>query len=310
MKKYQLLSAAIAAACLSTTAAADTQISANIEINTDAVNKDTTTFDQNGRVEVVTASTKTMGDNFVEGKGVIELTTDGGTSIADVYLKMGNSSWDAQVGRFEGVNLFPLGKDVMVEHAGSSVYGANKARGRAGDDGGQLAIHFKPSDAVSVELGTMIGDDDTAGDNGSAISAFRPTVTFAADGFSVTAGMEVLNYDLTAGGSKEVTGYGITTNFMAGDASINLSYASLDDDTANQETNSFAANATMGDFGVGLIYSDDDNNGTTSDVTTAYAAYSMPVLDIDGATMTVAGSVSESGGADATALRLRFNYSF
>ncbi len=58
---------------------------------------------------------------------------------------------------FEGVNLFPLGKDTMVEHvANVDVYQANKVRGRAGDDGGQIAFHFNASENVKFEIDTIL----------------------------------------------------------------------------------------------------------------------------------------------------------
>ena len=310
MKKQKLLVALVAAG-LSSTSFAAADVSAKLEINTDAVSAADTTFDQNGHVEFGVSSGKTMGDNYVKAKGAIRLTLDGDTSVRDVYLQAGSDAWDAKLGRFETTKLFPLGKDIMVKNAGSSVYKADKARGRIGDGGGQIALTFNTSDTVSIELGTIVGDAATGGTQESLVSGIRPVVTFKGDGFKVLAGYESLTYDVTGGGEIDKSGFGLATNFDLGSANINLAYASLDDSDSNRETTSYTANATMGDFGVGVLYSDDDNAGTSTDVTTVYAAYSMPLMDIEGLKLSFGGSHSTATGAeDTTALRMRLNYAF
>ncbi len=74
---------------------------------------------------------------------------------------MGNSAWDLQAGRFEGVNLFPKGKDTVIENVGGvDVYEANLVRGRADDNAGQFALHFNASESVKFELDTIYGSVD------------------------------------------------------------------------------------------------------------------------------------------------------
>ncbi|MBR9865547.1 MAG: hypothetical protein GYB20_00370 [Oceanospirillales bacterium] len=319
MKKSILLTSAVVGCVLAGTAQAQLAFDANLELNTDAVDTATssTTYDQNGFVELNVASKRENGDYFVAAKGGVRLTTDGDDNVAvrDAYIQLGNSTWDAQLGRFEAINLFPLGKDTLVAHAGGvSVYEANKVRGFAGDDGGQIALHFKASDSLKFELDTIYGDDDTAGDNGSAVSGYRPSVTWSSDALSLTAGFERVNYDLTAGGDVDQTGYAVTANFDLSGANVNIAASRLEDDNTDQTVNSYAANFTYGNFGAGVILSEEDNaTGPDPDVTTTYVAYSVPLFGIKEAVVTFAGSYSSASDVvddETTAARVRFNYTF
>lgn len=294
---------------------------ADIEMNTDQINADTggTTFDQNGRVALYVSDTKTSGDNFISAKGAVLISTDGTTSVDDSYIQVGNSNFDIQLGSFEAINLFPLGKDTMVEHAGDvTVYQGSLARGRAGSDGGQIAVNLTSSDSLSFQVNTIYGDDDSSGDNKTAFSGIRPTLTYAAESFTLSAGFEQVKYNGTTSASDvDKTGVSITANFDIGDADINVSYASLDDNEANQKVTSYSANMTQDDFGIGIIASSEDNaSGVDPSVLTTYLAYTLPMFDIDDATVTLAGSYSKaddvsSGTNDQTlATRVRFNYTF
>lgn len=311
------------ASCLLTFgyASAAPTFDADIEIDTDQVNADSggTTFDQNGRVALYVSDSKTSGENFISAKGAVLLSTDGTTSVDDSYIQIGNSTYDIQVGRFEAINLFPLGKDTIVEHAGDvSVYQGSMARGRAGDDGGQIAINITSSETLSFQINTIYGDDDSSGDNKTAFSGIRPTVTYEAESFTLSAGFEQVKYDGTTTASDvDKSGVSVTAAFELGDADINVSFANMDDDTANQTVTSYSANLTQDDFGMGVIASDEDNaTGNDPSVLTTYLAYTLPVFDIDDASVTLAGSYSKasnvsSGTNDTTlATRVRFNYAF
>lgn len=319
MKNSILLSSAVIGCILAGTAQAQLVFDANLELDTDAVDTATssTTYDQNGFVELNVASKRENGEYFVAAKGGVRLTTDGDDKVVvrDAYIQLGNSSWDAQIGRFEAINLFPLGKDTLIAHAGGvSVYEANKVRGFAGDDGGQIALHFKASDSLTFELDTLYGDDDTAGDNGTAVSGYRPSITWSADGFSLTGGFESVKYDLDGGGNVDQTGYALTANFDLSGANVNISASRLEDDNTDQTVNSYAANFTYGNLGAGIIRSDEDNaTGPDPDVTTTYIAYSVPLFGIQEATVTFAGSYSSASNVvddETTAARVRFNYTF
>nr|WP_308873469.1 carbohydrate porin [Thiothrix subterranea] len=121
-------------------------------------------FGHGGRV-LLNAVGEMKGDNYFV-KGVAQpLVPFKGSSLGydDVYLQMGRDKWDVQIGRFEAANLFPLGKDTIISHAGggeAKVYEANKVRGRK-DDVLHVALHSKPSDQLKLELGLMHGKADS-----------------------------------------------------------------------------------------------------------------------------------------------------
>lgn len=291
---------------------------ANLEVNTDAINKKIgdTTFDQNGRVELNASSKHTSGDYFILAKGTLLITTDGDTNVDDSYIQLGSSYYNFQLGRFEANNLFPLGKDTLIEHAGGvSVYEANMVRGRAGSDGGQIAFNLSASDNFQFQLGTIYGDDDAEGDDSTAFSGVRPIVTYIADGFRLSAGYERFKYDGTTNVDK--AGVALTANLNIGEANLNFSVANMEDKEADKKVRSYSANLTQGNFGIGFISSEEDNSvGLDPTVMTTYLAYTLPLFDIDGATVTLAGSysVAEDVADDVNdktiASRVRFNYNF
>ena len=302
-------------------ASAAPSFDADLEMNTDQINADTggTTFDQNGRVALYVSDTKTSGDNFITATGAVLISTDGTTSVDDSYIQIGNSSIDVQLGSFEAINLFPLGKDTMVEHAGDvTVYQGSLARGRAGDDGGQIAINVTSSDSLSFQINTIYGDDDSDGDDKTAFAGIRPTLTYTTDSVTLSAGFEQVKYKGdTSSSDVNQSGVSVTANFDLGDADINVSYAAFDDDEADQTVTSYSANMTQGDFGIGVIASSEDNaTGVDPSVLTTYLAYTFPIFDIDDATITLAGSYSKADDVDTgtndqtLATRVRVNYTF
>jgi hypothetical protein len=319
VKKRLLLASTVAALCTTSTAFAELELNASLELDTDTRDTAQTerVYDQNGHVELGAAGTTYRGDYFAKAVGVVRLQTDGDdhVQVRDVYFQLGNKTWDAMFGRFEAVNLFPLGKDTVVVHAGGvPVYEANKVRGRAGDDGGQIMFRYNPSEQIRFELASIFGDDDTAGDNGTAISGVRPAISFMYPNIRVTAGFEKVNYDLTGGGEVDQTGFGINTGINVGEGFINLAASRLKDDDTDLDTTSFTANMTYGNFGLGYIHSNAEvASSDDQKVNTLYAAYTMPILDLENASVTFAASMSKASNvADdkANALRVRFNYAF
>lgn len=319
MKKTILYTAIVSGLLSAGAIHAAPSFNADFELNTDMVSKaiGDSTYTQSGRVALNVTGKHTSGDNFVAGKGTAILKTDGTTGVDDAFIQFGNSAWDLQAGRFEGANLFPLGKDVVAEHAGGvDVYNAGKARGRAGaDNSGQIAFHFNASEAVKFELGTIYGDTD--GDETTAISGVRPVVTIMTDGVTYTAGFESISYDKTATEKVDMSGYGLAANFNVGAANVNIAAASSKDDVTDKKVSSLTANMTYGNFGLGLISSTVDNKtGDDPSLLTTYVAYSMPLLDIENATVTFAASHSTADKVAATtndkttAARVRFNYNF
>jgi len=317
--KKSIIYTAIISSILSVNAAHSApSFNANFELNTDAISKAEggSIYRQDGRVELNAYSKHTSGENFFAGKGTLLMKTDGTAAVDDAYFQLGNTSWSLQAGRFEGANLFPKGKDTLVENVGGvAVYEANLVRGRAGDNAGQFALHFNASESLKFELDTIYGSVD--GDDAKAISGIRPSVTFTTDGTSITAGYESVNYDQTATTQVKKSGYAISANFDLASANVNLAAAFGKDDEEDKKVTSFTANMTYGDFGLGVIGSNVDNKtGDDPSLLTTYLAYTMPVLDIENATVTLAGSYSTADKVAAgendkiTAARVRFNYNF
>lgn len=319
MKKAALLSTVMMSVSFAGQALAEPVFDANLELDTDITDyaESKTKYSQGGRIELNAAARHTRGDYFVAAKGSLLMKKSSDASIDDAYLAFGSNRWDVKAGRFEAINLFPLGKDTLIVHAGdgsAEVYEANLVRGRAEDDAGQIALHVKASDAVSFELDTIFGDVED-GDDTTAISGLRPSVTFSNGDMSLTAGYEHYEYDQTDGGKTDIDGYALTAAFNISNAAVNVSLARKDDKENDKEVTSFGTNLTYGNLGLGYIFSETDlSSGSKPEVSTFYAAYTMPLLDIENATVTLAASFSQADHAgdddNVNALRTRFNYTF
>lgn len=289
---------ALAAALSVGAAFAEVKFDANIETNTTKVTGKS--VDNGGRVEVnANAQLMKNGDNFVNAKGTLEIPLTGDKlNIADAWIQFGNSSADLKLGRFEAVDLFPLGKDVVVEGAGAaSGYRANSLRGRFADGQLHAAVGLNAGAGLRAELGVVTKKDTT----GKAYG-FRPTVTYSSGPLTLRAGVESIKTEGSTAAAQ--TGFGLSAGYaINSDTSVNVNYAK----NSKANAQSFGANATFGAAGVGLIQ---DKNASAKQ-TTFYAAYSFPLFGIKGATVTPAISRSTGTGKDGvTAVRVRLNYAF
>jgi hypothetical protein len=289
---------ALAAALSVGAAFAEVKFDANIETNTTKVTGKS--VDNGGRVEVnANAQLMKNGDNFVNAKGTLEIPLTGDKlNIADAWIQFGNSSADLKLGRFEAVDLFPLGKDVVVEGAGAaSGYRANSLRGRFSDGQLHAAVGLNAGAGLRAELGVVTKKDTT----GKAYG-FRPTVTYSSGPLTLRAGVESIKTEGSTAAAQ--TGFGLSAGYaINSDTSVNVNYAK----NSKANAQSFGANATFGAAGVGLIQ---DKNASAKQ-TTFYAAYSFPLFGIKGATVTPAISRSTGTGKDGvTAVRVRLNYAF
>lgn len=322
MKNKKLVALTVAPILLAglNQANAELAVDANIELDTnmfDYADSDTS-YTQTGRVEVNVTGEKAKNGYYVKGKvsGIFNESGDAGTD--DAWIKFGSNTWDIQAGRFEAIDMSPVGKDTILEHAnGAIVYGNDKTRGRIGDDGGQFALRILPSESLQLELDAIYGDD--GGDDTEAFSGFRPSISFITDSFTLAAGYEHLkNYE----GELDATldGFGLKAGVGVGDGDLNIwgASAAIEDSSEDGDLLSIGANLTLGNFGIGAILSEADYDGTDEDpeTMTVYLAYTLPLLDIDGASMTLGASHSKVDGLTGntddslTALRLRFNYTF
>ncbi|WP_369601064.1 carbohydrate porin [Hahella sp. SMD15-11] len=321
--KKTTLSARVAlavTALASSFAQADMGLSANIELDTDIAKASgqQTAYDQGGRIEVNVTGEKQVGDFTVSGKGSALIKKDGSAASDDMWVKFAGSNWSLQAGRFEAINLFPLGKDTVVSHAGdgsAQVYEANLVRGRAGDNGGQFAVRYQPAESISLELDTLWGDADASGNNTDAFSGIRPSVTFSNGDLTLTAGAERMKYDLTGGGSVDKQGAALTGALNLNGAAINLNATHLKDKVTDTKVMTLGANVTMGSMGLGIIHATTDTgSGANPKVLTAYGAYTIAFADIPDASVTLALSSSKATDAGPedrrTVFRTRINYTF
>lgn len=296
--------AAVAALCsLAVAAHAEVAIDANLELDTTYTNKvdapasnaRDSDLGMGGRVEVNVAGKATNGDAFVAGRASLLVKKDGDTGVDDMWVQFGNAGMDVKLGRFEATDLFPVGKDTVLEYAGYTPYRAHLLRGRFGSDSahGALGINAGPA---RIEVGMVYSKDD-----GEA-RGIRPAVVFTTGPVTLRAGIESVKIVGTDGSN---TGVGLSMGYaLSSDASINVNFAKMEDDKA------IGVNGTFGPAGIGMVYG---KGATSADkVTTVYAAYSLPLFGVKGASITPALSYSKGGtGTDnQIAARVRINYAF
>lgn len=257
-----------------------------------------------GRVELnANAALAKSGDNFVNAKATLTVPTGSGANVGidDAWLQFGNSAVDLKIGRQEATDLFPLGKDVVVESAqvltGNEAawgYRTNTLRGRIKTGQLHAVAGLNAGNGFRVELGLVADNGDAANANG-----MRPTLVYTAGALTLRAGVESYKLSGTSYNGKGVSlGYAVSSS-----TAFNINYGSNND----TDSSSFGLNAVIGDAGLGLVQ---DKTGTNK-ATTYYVAYSFPLMDVKGATITPAISSSKAtGDGSLNAVKVRFNYAF
>ncbi len=282
------------------------EIDADLELD---MTSEDSVYTTGGRVQINVSSETKNSDNFVSAKASALQNISGDSSVDDAWIKMGNSQWAVQIGRFEAKDLFPLGKDTYIAPRGPNGteligYQGNMLRGRLGGNG--IAFTTSLNNNISVELDTVWGDyknnnannygGDFTGDTGKAFNGFRPSVTYSIEGYSVSVGVETID-----AGTTDITGVAVTANFNAVGGNFNVSYAAAD--VSNHPDRSSAnINYTAGNLGAGFLTEDNGTNTGSS----SYIAYTLPLLGVKGASVTGAASAGE----DVSGVRARFNYAF
>jgi hypothetical protein len=295
------LAAVAAAAVFTTVSYAEVSFDANIEHDITKVSKKDAS--SGGRVELnAKAELHKNNDNFVTAKATVEIPTGSGdkVSIADAWLQLGSSAVDLKIGRHEGADLFPMGKDVVAESAGTKSgefnggYRANKLRGRVTTGALHAVMGLNVAPGLRAEVGFVSKKEDQA-------HGLRPTVAYTAGDLTLRAGLESIKSK-----GESSTGFGLSAGYaLSTDASVNVNYAK----SSKLDGQSFGVNATFGAAGLGYVQ--DKDNSSKEKVSTVYAAYSMPLMGVKGASFTPAISHSKGTGVSSlTAVKVRFNYSF
>ena len=314
--------AAVAALCASAAAAhAQLALDANLELDTTYTNKvnapATNARDSDlslgGRVEFNVGAKATNGDAFVAARASLLLKKDGDTGMDDLWVQAGNATADVKLGRFEAMDLFPVGKDTVVEYAGYTPYQANALRGRKGSDVFHGALGLNAAPGLRVELGLVFSKEGptagadgvlgTADDVSGQSKGFRPAVMYTSGPLTLRAGLESVKEAGTTNSSE--TGLGLSAGYQLNkDTNVNVNFAKKEDDK------SFGVNAIIGAAGVGLVYGKGDT--AAAKATTVYAAYTLPLMGVKGASITPAISFAKGGTGTKgqTAARVRINYAF
>jgi Porin-like glycoporin RafY len=295
--------AAVSALCASGAVAhAQLAMDANLELDTTysskvakpATNARDSDLNMGGRVEFNVGAKATSGDAFVAARASLLLKKDGDTGTDDMWVQFGNAGMDVKMGRFEAMDLFPLGKDVVVENTGYSGYRANKLRGRFGKDTVHIAPGFNAGPA-RIEVGVVYSKEK------DEVRGLRPAVSFGAGALTLRIGAESVK---VVGGAASTNGLGLSMGYaMNKDSSMNLNVGKMKDDQ------SVGFNATFGAAGVGMIM---DKGAKSAKNTSFYAAYSLPLFGVKGASITPAISYAKggTGSKNQTAARVRINYAF
>jgi hypothetical protein len=247
-----------------------------------------------------------------------------------MWVQAGNSTADLKLGRFEAADLFPQGRDTVLNRAGSGVYRANFIRGRFGGSSGNV-VHLAGFTKLGSGLGLEIGLADTGdAENLSAGQAegLRPVLTYTANGIAVKAGFEFgRTIDDTTGKAEftQTRGFGLTAGAAIGPGIANLNLAAGKVDGLWKAA-TIAANYTIPlgpwvHFEYGRL--DPEVPGLpTETVRTFGVGYQFSLLGIKDAFITPAFSYSSasspndfaglggSGRDSERAVRVRFNYTF
>ena len=304
MQTFAKTIAAAAALVAMGAAHADVSFNANIENDTTyTAAKGTTASDTSngGRVEMnVLAALAKNGDNFVNAKGTLLIKHDGTTAVDDAWIQFGNSKADLKIGRHEAADLFPLGKDTLVSGANANAtgYRANKLRGRMTDGRFHGVLGFNAAPGLRLEVGLVTKKNYAVAANQTEYGV-RPTAVYTTGALTLRAGFESFK---TTGAAKD--GYGLSAGYAINSSTnLNVNYAKSSDLNAS----STGVNLVAGAAGVGYVQ---DKTGTAKQ-NTYYAAYSFPLFDIKGASITPAISHSTSAGVESlNAFRVRLNYAF
>ena len=256
----------------------------------------------------------TAANNFVEAKGQLGLKTNGDTFIEDAYVSFGGEdSWMIQLGRYEAIDLFPVGDDKMLQFAGGSdglavgnvgvqYYKVNAGRGRAGD-AGQARI-VKEFNNITAEVSTIYGDaSDLSADSATYYDStvidanvtstdksflVRPAVNYKSDDGTVSvsfggeweANKDTVTLTDSSNNTIDISdryGLGATTTLKFGDLSWTTSAAYQDlnkqYETKTANTNLSYNLGTNNSVFAGVMYTTNDFEAANLEDAKSYAVY-------------------------------------
>jgi len=142
-------------------------------------------------------------------------------------------------------------------------------------------------------------------------------LSFGAGAFSGRVGVESGQYKDAGTGANKVQGYGLTATYDAGSFKVTGNYAKGQQDAAaNNNESAYGLSVGVGAFGAGYVAATNDQAGGDTKVNTVYAAYSIPLFGVKGASLTPAISSSTvkdsvaGTSKDLNSVRVRVHYDF
>ncbi len=154
--------------------------------------------------------------------------------VQDVYVQVGQGIWDVQLGRFLGQEVYYRGQGIELytaEEAGAKgapkLYLVDFNRGHENGPG-QVAVHLRPTDTLSLEVAGVYGFDNEQNNLG-----VRPVVDLHLGSFQVVGGYEYRKISPTRTGNLAETtqqGYGARVQYRMPifTAGLDFSQASID----------------------------------------------------------------------------------
>lgn len=319
-QKIARLSAVAAAVVVAAPAFAAATFDANAEFNNVYQNQ-SRGISQSGRVEFNAAGRAEANGGFVAGRGTVLIGKDGGAAVDDAWVQVGTAAFDVKLGRFEAADTWPVGMDVIVERAGSgSYYHGTHLRGRFTGNEFHAAGTANFGGGLSFELGVAQTKDLTtntsvSNSTGQKAKGVRPVLTYSANGLTIKA---VVESGKTIDEDHKLTGFGGTVGFEVGGGTINVNLASgkvKDDVTGvSEKSNNVGVTTVFGPLGFVVDYAKNEDEK----ILTTYAAYSIPLFGIKGASVIPAASYSRAKNANGVAgvsqnsagLNIRLRYDF
>jgi hypothetical protein len=312
---------------------AEVSLSADVETNTtvemDSNGSDLTDMNNDGRVKFTLESKMENEEGFFgAAKGSAEIKITGEAEASDAYVQVGTAGWNLKVGRYEAEGLFAKGEDVYVADAGGpGTVETNKSRGRTA---GALGLQFSPSETMTVEINTIVGNaDDYEGETatlGMNKVGFRPALILSAGAISTSVGVDYYmempddsdaDREYTALGAGGKLEFALSDAMKIGGAFGYLAEEGKDengDDAEDETTMSFSGYLTMGlgddTLGIGAMMTQRDEADDSQMQGFVSYAHALPV---EGLKVKFCGSFAQwSDGDDVTAYggRMRFNYDF
>lgn len=246
----------------------------------------------------------------LRGIAAVAIRPDGLAVAHDVWGQIGNAQWDVRLGRFEAYHLFPLVRDAYIANAGEGGYRANVLRGRVSNGAGQARAVFQG--AVNYRWDSGLGLELSAIETGEAglNKGLRPVLYYHQGPWKLAGGVEMITY---FGGTRR-TGLGFTAGHQVGNYTLTGNLGS-GKNLLGQSARSLGLtlNSQTG-WTLGAINDAAQTSAGRRSANTVYGAYTVPLFDIQRATLTTALSGSTAGGTNTTALdkglKLRLNYVF